>query len=105
MVSVSAAVRSRVCSLRSRPSIRTRGGEPTLQWRSEPPHSTSARRNGSIVRVEVTLLSSAGGMPALTRAEESFFAGGVRGLADHRDDVTLLDHVTLVDTKLLDRAG
>ena len=28
--------------------MRTRGGEPTLQCRSEPPHSSNARKNGSI---------------------------------------------------------
>src|SRR5437763_11737953 len=102
MVSVSAAVRSRVCSLRSRPSIRTRGGEPTLQCRSEPPHSTSARKNGSIVRVEVTRECSAVPQPVLTHP-----AGSLRrtaqlggGLADDGYDIALLDDVALVDLEL-----
>ena len=33
--------------------MRTRGGEPTLMCRSEPPVSTSARRYGSTDRAEV----------------------------------------------------
>ena len=55
--SVSSLVRSRICSLRSVPSIRTRGGEPTLQCRSEPVASTSARSRGSME--DVTVGSSA----------------------------------------------
>ncbi len=64
---VSAAVRSAACSRRSFPSMRTRGGEPTLQWRSDPPQSTSARRNGSIDGV--TDGASTGALRSLTLAE------------------------------------
>src|SRR3954462_11797308 len=46
MRSVSAGLRSGTCSLRSRPSTRTRGAEPTLQCRSEPPVLARACRNG-----------------------------------------------------------
>ena len=50
MSSVSAGVSTSAWSLRSRPSMRTRGGDPTLQCRSEPPNSASARRNGSMAQ-------------------------------------------------------
>ncbi len=43
---VSVGSRSRERSLRSRPSMRIRGAEPTLQCRSDPVSSDSARRNG-----------------------------------------------------------
>ena len=46
MRSVSAGLRSGTWSLRSRPSTRTRGAEPTLQCRSEPPVLARACRNG-----------------------------------------------------------
>ena len=58
MPSVSAAVRSRVWSFRNDPFMRTRGGEPTLQCRSDPPDSTRARKNGSIVTLPVTVIAS-----------------------------------------------
>ena len=43
---MSAGLRSGTCSLRSRPSTRTRGADPTLQCRSEPPVLARACRNG-----------------------------------------------------------
>ena len=46
--SVSAGVSTGACSLRRRPSIRTRGGDPTLQCRSDPPHSSE----GAQVRLD-----------------------------------------------------
>ena len=66
---LTAADRSRVWSLRRRPSMRTRGGDPTLQCRSEPPHSTSARRKGSME--DVTGLSSARSAQPLTPSAQS----------------------------------
>src|SRR3954469_9072749 len=96
---VSAALRSRVCSLRRRPSMRTRGGEPTLQCRSEPPHSTSARRKGSME--DVTFCSSAYGGSVLTRPNGSV-CDHLSG--DDSDHVTFLYDVTLVDGQTGDGA-
>src|SRR6478735_317292 len=103
MNSVSAAVRTSACSLRSRPSIRTRGGEPTLQCRSDPPNSASARRKGSIDRggfSPVTEQMSARGSPIFTPRREPTSAGSQPGggsacrSADLGDDVALLDDVS-----------
>src|SRR3954451_14060931 len=55
MADVWSGVSAGPCSLRSRPSMRSRAGEPTLMCRSEPRSSESARRYGD---TEITADSS-----------------------------------------------
>src|SRR4051794_10286178 len=105
MCSVSTGVRFGAWSLRRRPSMRTRGGEPTLMCRSDPPTSPRARRNGTTLNgsdpvTEECIGPSPGDLEpnGLTRPGRS------GGLLQHGEDVALLDDVALRDVQRGDRA-
>ena len=73
--------------------MRTRGGDPTLTCRSDPPTSPRARRNGTTDNGSdpLTLVVSGFGAPTL-RAETAAIG---RLLLQDGDDVALLDDVAL----------
>src|SRR4051794_8164275 len=96
MASVSVGVRFGAWSLRRRPSMRTRGGDPTLMCRSDPPTSPRARRKGTTDNGSdpVTWAFSGCHGPTLRAAGDP---DPLAGLLEDREDVALLDDVALGD--------